>query len=159
MDKREIIESFEAARAKTFVYMAQALLDELGEIEGKQKIIDTVRKMSKASGVQARDSYLEQEFEPNWRNHRESNIQLYILAWDGGVILDEPDKKVVEYSYCPLGAAFRKLGESADELGDLYCSMTDDAFWSGFNPDWGVIREKSFSKDGVCRLVWRKKEK
>ena len=72
-------------------------------------------------------------------------------------MVDKPDLKVIEYSYCPLGMGFEKLGEKAEELGDIYCSVTDDAFWSGFNPEWSVTREKTFSRDGLCRLVWRRK--
>ncbi len=157
MDKREIIQGFEAARAKTFFYMAQALIDELGEVEGRKKIIETVRMLSKSSGEKTRANFIERGLEPSWENHRESNDQLYSLAWDGGVMVDEPDFKIVEYSYCPLGDAFEKLGRSAEELGNLYCSVTDNAFWSSFNPEWIVIREKSLSKDGVCRLVWQKR--
>ena len=47
---REIMDGFEASRAKTFFYMAQALIDELGEEKGRQVIRDTVWKMSKTSG-------------------------------------------------------------------------------------------------------------
>jgi hypothetical protein len=53
---------------------------------------------------------------------------------------------------------FARLGEKAEELGDIYCGVTDDAFWSGFNPEWRVTREKTFSRDDICRLVWRRKE-
>jgi hypothetical protein len=154
MEKREIIQGFEAARAKTFVYMAQALLDELRMEEGMEKIRETVWKMSKSSGENARESYLSQGIEPSWKNHRQQNAPTYELAWIGGVTVDDPNRKVVEYSYCPLGDAFAKLGEQAEVLGDIYCGVTDDAFWSGFNPDWTVERDKSFSKDKVCRLVW-----
>jgi hypothetical protein len=156
MEKRDIIQGFEAARAKTFVFMAQAIIEELGEEEGKKKVLETVWKMSKSSGEAARDSYLERCVEPSWRNHRESNGPVYALAWDGGVIVNEDELKVVEYSFCPLGDAFSKLGKNGEMLGDLYCSVTDNAFWSGFNPDWVVVREKSFSKDGVCRLIWKR---
>ena len=83
---------------------------------------------------------------------------MYALAWEGGVALDEPDMKVIEYSYCPLGDAFAELGERAEELGDIYCGVTDDAFWQGFNPVWTVTREKTFSGDGLCRLVWKRRE-
>jgi hypothetical protein len=48
------------------------------------------------------------------------------------------------------------MGKDAEELGDIYCSVTDDAFWSGFNPKWRVTREKTYSKDGICCLVWTK---
>ncbi len=158
MEKREIIQGFEAARAKTFVYMAQALIDELGKVEGEKKVLETVWKMSKSSGEKARESYLKRGSEPSWRNHRQANAPVYALAWDGGVISDGPDRKVVEYNYCPLGDAFGKLGASAEAFGDLYCRVTDNAFWSGFNPDWTVVREKTFSKDGICRLVWQRKQ-
>lgn len=156
MDKRELIQGFETARAKTFVYLAQALIDELGEDEGLKKILDAVWRMSEDSGERARDSYRKRGIDPSWSNHRKANTPVYDLAWIGGVVVDEPDLKIVEYSYCPLGNAFSKIGRNAEMLGDLYCSVTDNAFWSGFNPDWIVIREKKFSKDGLCRLVWKR---
>jgi len=155
---KEIMDGFEASRAKTFVYMAQAIIDELGEERGKQVIRDTVWKMSKTSGEAARRSYEKRGEANTWENHRAENGPVNQVAWVGGTVVSEPDLKVVEYSYCPLGMGFAKLGKEAEELGDIYCSVTDDAFWSGFNPEWRVTREKSFSVDGLCRLVWRRKE-
>ena len=46
---KEIIDGFEAARAKNFVYMAQALVDEFGEERVKQVTMDTGWKKSKTS--------------------------------------------------------------------------------------------------------------
>lgn len=156
MRAREIMDGFESSRAKTFYYMAQALIDELGEEMGKQIIKETVYKMSKNSGETAKKRYMEQGIENSWENHRAENGPVYAVAWKGGTIENTSDRKVIEYSYCPLGAAFMRLGEDAEELGDIYCSVTDDAFWAGFNPMWRVTREKTFSKDGICRLVWEK---
>ena len=45
--RREIMDGFETARARTFYYMAKALINELGEERGKQVIRETVREMSK----------------------------------------------------------------------------------------------------------------
>ena len=148
---------FEASRAKTFVYMAQAIIDELGEERGKQVIRDTVWKMSQSSGEAARINYEKRGEANTWENHRAANGPIYQVAWVGGTVIDEHDLKVIEYSHCPLGMGFAELGEKAEELGDIYCSVTDDAFWSRFNPEWSVTREKTFSKDGLCRLVWRRK--
>jgi len=150
------MDGFEAARAKTFIYMAQALIDELGEEKGKQVIKETVWKMSRSSGEAAKKSYESRGIENTWENHRAENGPVYEVAWIGGPIINEPDMKVIEYSYCPIGATFGRMGEDAEKLGDIYCGVTDDAFWSGFNPEWRVVREKSFSKDGVCRITWRR---
>jgi hypothetical protein len=158
LSRGDIIKGFEASRAKVFVYMAEALIKHLGEKEGRKVILETVWEMSRDSGERARKSYEALGVENTWRNHRDENGPLYALAWEGGVVLDEPDTKVVEYSYCPLGDAFAELGERAEELGDIYCGVTDDAFWQGFNPAWTVTREKTFSGDGLCRLVWRRRE-
>lgn len=151
---REIMDGFEAARAKTFFHMAKALMDELGEEKGRQVIRDTVWKMSKTSGETARRRYEEKGVENTWENHRAENGPVYSVAWIGGTIVNEPKKKVIEYSYCPFGSAFSRMGKDAEKIGDIYCGVTDDAFWSGFNPEWRVNREKTFSKDGICRLVW-----
>ena len=158
MTRRDIIETYEASRAKVFVYMAEALIEHLGEEEGRKVIRETVREMSRDSGEKARRSYEAKGVENTWRNHRDENGPLYALAWEGGVTLDEPNTKVVEYSYCPLGDAFTELGRRAEALGGIYCGVTDDAFWQGFNPAWTVTREKTFSGDGHCRLVWRRRE-
>jgi hypothetical protein len=153
----DLIKSYEASRAKVFVYMAEALIDRLGEDEGRKVIRETVREISRDSGEKARSSYEARGIENTWRNHRDENGPIYALAWEGGVALDEPNVKVVEYSYCPLGDAFAELGDRAEEIGDIYCGVTDDAFWQGFNPAWTVTREKSFSRDSLCRLVWRRR--
>ena len=158
MTRRDIIKSYEASRARVFVYMAETLIEHLGEDEGRKAIHETVWEMSRDSGLEARMSYEERGVENTWRNHRDENGPVYALAWVGGVAVDEPDLKVVEYSYCPLGDAFTEMGTRAEELGDIYCGVTDDAFWHGFNPAWTVIREKTFSRDGLCRLVWRRQE-
>jgi len=158
LSRGDIIRGFEASRAKVFVYMAEALIEHLGWEEGRKAIHDTVREMSRDSGEKARKSCEARGVENTWSNHRDENGPLYALAWEGGVALDEPDMKVVEYSYCPRGDAFAELGGRAEELGDIYCGVTDDAFWQGFNPVWTVTREKTFSGDGVCRLVWRRRE-
>ena len=153
---REIMDGFEAARARTFYYMAKALIKELGEEKGKQVILETVREMSKNSGEATKKRYQEEEKENTWENHRAENGPVYSVAWIGETTQNEPDLKVIEYTYCPLGAAFTRMGKEAEETGDIYCSVTDDAFWSGFNPEWRVKREKTFSRDGLCRLVWRR---
>lgn len=147
---------FEAARAKTYLYMAQALIDELGEEKGRQVIQETIRKMSRNSGEVARKGYEARGLGNTWENHRAENGPIYAVAWVGGTIVDEPNLKIIEYEYCPLGAAFKNMGEEAESLGDIYCGVTDDAFWSGFNPEWRVVREKTFSRDKVCRLVWHR---
>ena len=157
LSRGDIINSYEASRAKVYVYMAEALIAHLGEEEGRRAIRETVRRMSRDSGLEARRSYEMRGVENTWRNHRDENAPFYALAWTGGVTVDMPDLKVVEYSYCPLGAAFAGLGARAEELGDIYCGVTDDAFWEGFNPEWTVTREKTFSGDGLCRLVWRRR--
>lgn len=145
---------FEAARARTFVYMAEALINELGEERGKEVIRETVYRMSKERGESSRVSYEKRGVSNSWENHRAENGPVYSVAWIGGTTENTPDRKVIEYSYCPLGDAFTKMGEKAEELGDIYCELVDDAFWAGFNPEWPVKREKTFSRDGFCRLVW-----
>jgi hypothetical protein len=96
--------------------------------------------------------------ENTWENHRAENGPVFEIAWIGGTVVNEPNLKVIEYSYCPLGDGFTRLGEKAEDFGDIYCCVTDDAFWAGFNPEWTVRREKTFSKDGMCRLAWRKRD-
>jgi len=100
LSRGDIIKGFEASRAKVFVYMAEVLIEHLGMDEGRKVILETVREMSRDSGEKARKSYEARGVENTWSNHRDENDPLYALAWEGGVALDEPDTKVVEYNYC-----------------------------------------------------------
>ena len=81
MTRRDIIETYEASRAKVFVYMAEALIEHLGEEEGRKVIRETVREMSRDSGEKARRSYEAKGVENTWRNHRDENGPLYALGW------------------------------------------------------------------------------
>ncbi|MCW4049199.1 MAG: L-2-amino-thiazoline-4-carboxylic acid hydrolase [Candidatus Bathyarchaeota archaeon] len=153
----DIIKGFEAARANSIYYLGKALIDNLGAEKGRKILEETVWAMSSDSGSKARQGYEARGVENTWRNHRDANGPLYKLAWEGGIVHDEENHKIIEYSYCPLADGFTKLGSEAEEIGDIYCAHTDNAFWSGFNPEWTVTREKTFSKYGLCRLVWRKK--
>jgi hypothetical protein len=152
----EYLRGFEAARAKMFVYFARVLIEKHGEA-GKGLVALTVREMSRDSGVKTRRRLEEQGLENTWENHRAMNDPVYRLAWEGGVVKKGEHEIIIEYSYCPLADGFRKLGPEAEELGDIYCYETDDAFWEGYNPEWTVTREKTFARDGFCRLVWRRK--
>ena len=77
------MDGFEASRAKTFAYMAQEIIDELGEERGKQVIRDTVWKMSKSSGEAARRGYEKRGEANTWENHRAANGPVYQVAWVG----------------------------------------------------------------------------
>jgi len=101
LSRGDIIRGFEASRAEVFVYMAEALMEHLGEEERGKVIRETVREMSRDSGEKARKSYEARGVENTWRNHRDENGRLYALAWMGGVAVDEPKLKAVEYSYSP----------------------------------------------------------
>jgi hypothetical protein len=81
------------------------------------------------------------------------------LYWKpkGGGFVKRTDKEIIkEFTYCPLNDGFKQLGPEAEKIGDIYCNDVDKAVWKYFNPDWKVEREKSFTKDGVCRLSWRR---
>ena len=101
LSRGDIIKAYEASRAKVFVYMAEALIEHLGWEEGRKAIRETVRMMSRDSGLKTRKSYEARGVENTWRNHRDENGRLYALAWMGGVAVDEPKLKAVEYSYSP----------------------------------------------------------
>ena len=53
MSRRDIIKLYEASRAKMFVYMAEALVERLGEDEGRRVIREMVREMCRDSGEKA----------------------------------------------------------------------------------------------------------
>ena len=84
-------------------------------------------------------------------------IALYWRPSGGGYVERSETRIVKEFTFCPVNDGFKALGPAAEELGEVYCDMADEAVWAGFNPDWEVTREKTFVRDGVCRLVWTRK--
>lgn len=64
---------------------------------------------------------------------------------------------------CPLQEAFKELGRTDEEMKEwapLYC-LADEAFWSGFNPDFEVCQPRLLMRgDPHCTYIaihhWKK---
>jgi hypothetical protein len=143
--------------ALTVYHFAKKILELHGE-KGEEIVKDIVWEMGRTLG-RLRAKQLEEEGLENNPDNYWREPSAITLAWKGGFVKRDPDEIIKEFSYCPASDGFKRLGPEAEKIGELYCELIDKTVWAGFNPDWEVTREKNFTKDGCCRLVWKKKTK
>jgi len=148
----------EYGRATGIYYMAQGILDELGEVEGTRLIIQQIRKMGNKMG-ESMKIRLEKEGLENSLENRvkliESSENSTNIAWDRVSLDVSEDEFVVKFSYCPIASGFKHHGEEGIKIGELFCSNIDDAVSQGYNPKLSCLRETSLNRDGVCTLHFK----
>jgi hypothetical protein len=67
-------------------------------------------------------------------------------------------ERVVEFSYCPIAEGYKRLGEEAMKIGELFCNHIDNAIIQGYNSNYECKRESSMNLNGLCRLHFKKKQ-
>jgi hypothetical protein len=148
------------SRSAAFYYLSKAILEELGEEKGTELIIKTVKEMGKASG-QNRKRILENKgLDNNLENYQESAkafAEMVTFAWESDVKKRTSDEIIRDFSYCPIAAGFKNLGEEGIKIGELFCKYIDDAVVQEYNSDYECVRESSLNLDGFCRLHFKKK--
>lgn len=155
---RKWIQEKEYGRATGIYYMAQGIIQELGEEEGTKLIVQQIRKMGNLMGNSIRKRLENEGLENSLENRVklvESDDNSTMIAW-GRVSLDvSEDEFVAKFSYCPIAAGFKQHGEEGVKIGELFCSNIDDAVSPGYNLKLSCVRESSLNRDGVCTLHFK----
>ena len=155
---RRWIREKEHGRATGIYYMAQGILQELGEEEGTKLIVQQVRKMGNKMGESMRKRLESMGLENSLENRVklvESADNSTTIAWDRVSLDVSEDEFVVKFSYCPIAYGFKQHGEEGVKIGELFCSNIDDAVSQGYNPKLSCVRESSLNLDGVCTLHFK----
>ncbi|MCW4012660.1 MAG: L-2-amino-thiazoline-4-carboxylic acid hydrolase [Candidatus Bathyarchaeota archaeon] len=155
---RKWIQEKEYGRATGIYYMAQGILQELGEEQGTKLILQQIRKMGNQMGASIRKRLEEQGLDNSLENRVkviESSDNSTNIAWDQVSLDVMEDEFVVKFSYCPIAAGFKQHGEDGVKIGELFCSNIDDAVSQGYNPKLSCVRESSLNRDGVCTLHFK----
>ena len=155
---RKWIQEKEYGRATGIYYMAQGIIQELGEEEGTRLIVQQIRKMGDLMGKSMRKRLENDGLENSLENRIKlvkSSENSTNLAWDR-VSLDESENGfMVKFSYCPIAAGFKQHGEDGVKIGEIFCSNIDDAVSQGYNPKLSCVRETSLNRDGLCTLRFK----
>lgn len=125
--------------AEMFYFMAQEMLDKLGEEEGKKAIKAATDKMAKSRVEAMKRDALEAGLPPVGKD-------TYSKIKDFGT----PDWKRDEngvVSYCPMAETWEQYGEEGLAVGALYCQI-DYALYEGFGMK--LDRPKCLTNGDTC---------
>jgi hypothetical protein len=133
-------------------YFSQAIVDMLGEEEGKALIKEAIwaygRHCGEAvrAGVEAMGLPLTDE---NFGKVRD----LPRYGWEiDEVTLDSGEVRPIAH-FCPVAAALKELGPRGMELGRLYCYV-DQAKYEAYNPNMEFIHTKNLlDDDPYCEFL------
>jgi hypothetical protein len=158
---RRWIRESEHRRSTMLYYLSKGIIEELGKEKGTAFIVKQIEEMGINSGKETRKAFENQGMDNRFRNFfrmADSGDIVYSFAWVGSTKKSADDKRVVEYSYCPIAEGYKKLGDEAVKIGELFCNHIDNAIIQGYNPDYECKRESSLNLNGLCRLHWKKRQ-
>lgn len=155
------IKGSENGRATGIYWMAQGMIDLLGEEEGKKLYIKQVHKMGEHWANQQLRFYESIGKENSLENYIADSMGediIYSFAWKGGLRHSSEHEAIIEWTECPIAAGFKDNGPKGEELGEIFCNHVDNATIQKYNPKYECIRESSLNKDGLCRLRFKLKD-
>ena len=158
---RNWIRNGERARSATLYYLGKAIIQELGEEKGTALIIKQIEEMGHNMGKATRKAVESKGLKDSFRNYffeSDSGNTPYDFAWTRSIKKSTDAERVAEFSYCPIADGYKRLGEEAVKIGELFCNHIDNALIQGYNPDYECKRESSMNLNGLCRLHFRKKQ-
>ena len=119
-----------------YYHFAKTIVDELGEEEGKNLILKSVRSYGYERGRKIKEEVQKQGLELTVENFGKFS-DLPSLGWGEGEGL----------VHCPYAQPWIEKGD--EELGMLYCEV-DVAKYTGYNPEIKVERLKSILTGQNC---------
>jgi len=158
---RNLVRGSQNAHALGIYYMGKALLEELGEEKGTEKIVQQTKEMGQYYGTSMKKA-IESQGKDNEINHyydrSTSPSNIFAFAWEGGTKSGENDELILEWTYCPIADGFKKAGDLGVKIGELFCDNIDNAEMQAYNSDYECIRESSLNLNGLCRLHFKLKD-
>lgn len=128
--------------AELYCFMAEEMIERLGEETGKAAIRNAVTKFGKARTEVMKEEALERGLE--------INAETYAIVRDMPSISWEKDpENPSDVTYCPMHDMWEQL--DALELGALYCEI-DDVLYESFHVNYERPLCKTHG-DACCRFV------
>lgn len=130
---------------------AKALVEELGEKEGKRLVLKAIKDYGARIGEKARANAAAQGLGPDPANYTE-DLPLYGMYDETELVEVSAEKRLRVYG-CVMGKLWNELYEG--EKGCLYCYV-DPAKFMAYNPNFKLIHTKAVTRgDDYCELVVR----
>ncbi|MBN1317526.1 MAG: L-2-amino-thiazoline-4-carboxylic acid hydrolase [Anaerolineales bacterium] len=139
-------------------YFSKAIIDKLGEEEGKELIKEAIGAYGRHCGQSVRDGVLEMGLPITDENYNKVR-DLPAFGWKMETIkLDNSEDRLIA-TYCPLAAAFQDLGPEGEKIGRLYCYV-DQAKYEAYDPDKVFIHARNvLDGDPYCEFLIEPVEK
>ncbi len=135
--------------ALLYYFMATAIVDRLGEDEGKKLIEDSVLAYGEACGRTVRDGVLSQGLSLDLGNYGKVP-DLPSKGWLGKKAATPDGQTTHVTTFCPLAATWKELG--AERLGRLYC-LVDVAKFRAYRPDLCATHAKNMLDGDSCCMI------
>lgn len=134
---------------------AKTLTEELGEEQGKELVLKSIKRYGRWIGEKRRKEIEEKGLEPIPENFSRGDT-LRIPKFGMHSELENTGDSMKLYG-CAMGKLWSEYGE--EELGKLYCYV-DPAKYMGFNENYIQIHEKAMpAGDECCDFMVRKSTK
>jgi predicted hydrocarbon binding protein len=133
-------------------YFSQAIVDRLGEEEGKALIKEAIWAYGRHCGAAVRAGVEAMGLPLTDENYgRVRDLPKY--GWEvETVTLDSGEVRPIA-AFCPIAATLKELGPRGMELGRLYCYV-DQAKYEAYNPDMEFIHTKNLlDGDSYCEFL------
>lgn len=131
--------------AELYYFMAQELIDRLGEEEGRKAVRHAVTRFGEARVEQMKEEAAERGLELNAATYATVR-DMPGISWE-----KDPDNPT-DVIYCPMYDMWEQLG--AQDIGALYCEI-DDVLFRSFHVDYERPLCKT-SGDSCCRFLIKK---
>lgn len=133
--------------AELYLFMAQEMVDRLGEKDGKAAVRAAITKFGEARVASMREEARERGLA--------ITAETYALVRDmPGISWERDPANPGDVTYCPMEDMWRGLGDR--KLGAIYCEI-DGVLYEGFNAEFERPLCKT-SGDCCCRFIVRSKQ-
>jgi hypothetical protein len=122
-------------------YFSKAIVEKLGEEEGKALIKEAILAYGRHCGQAVKEGVEAMGLPLTDENYgRVRDLPKY--GWEGGAVT-LPDGEVRPIvTFCPIAAALKELGPDAVELGRFYCYV-DQGKYEAYNPELEFIHAQN----------------
>lgn len=142
------------ARTLSYIYyhLTKNIVDRLGWNQGKDLIEKAIIEYGEEQGRLVRSKIDEAGLEPNLTNHFKYRLTpLKYTAPKSEAIYRKPWALKSHVHACTFPETWKNIGPEALKLGDLFCSVVDDAIIRGYNPRMKWNLEKCLCRnDEYC---------
>lgn len=128
--------------AELYYFMAEEMIEKLGEEKGKESVRNAITKFGEARAAVMKEEAKERGLE--------INAETYALVRDmPGISWEKDPENPSDITYCPMHDMWEQL--NATEIGSLYCEI-DSVLYNSFNVGFDRPLCKT-NGDSCCRFI------